>query len=56
MKCKNCQECKHELEICENCGEVFCKKCGKRWVEKSELCGNWTTYTGDDLYQTITTC
>ena len=35
MICEKCKECKHELEICEECGEVVCKKCGERWYKIS---------------------
>lgn len=37
MKCKNCVECKHEPEVCECCGDVICKKCGKRWYENEKV-------------------
>jgi hypothetical protein len=47
MKCEHCEECKHELEICEDCGYVFCKKCGKRWYpENSGLQINYGDTTG----------
>ena len=35
-KCKECSEggqshCEHDLVICADCGDVFCRVCGKRW-------------------------
>ena len=27
-----CENCEHELEVRKDCEDVFCKKCGKRWI------------------------
>lgn len=28
------QKCKHELEYCEQCNVVFCKKCKEEWKKE----------------------
>ena len=28
-------KCKHELEYCEQCNVVFCKKCKEEWKKES---------------------
>ena len=49
-KCKNCEKCKHELEICEDCGQVFCKKCGKEWVASCDYTIAFPPYYGETTH------
>ena len=45
MKCEACEvsPCDHKLEVCEDCGDVVCSKCGMKWAkELSDGCCSWT--------------
>lgn len=45
------QECKHELKVCVECGNVYCTKCFKTWYKEQYTYTYGTTYvsagTGD---------
>ena len=45
MAKKKEKECEHELVLSKQCHFVFCRKCGKRWVEEgvSHHC-DWERY------------
>lgn len=46
--------CKHELQVCAECGNVYCLKCNKEWFKEQYTTTPWYVYGTNTVYPTFT--